>query len=177
MSEENELYERILDLQKRKTDIESEIKNLKKELDALVIAEREAEVKLVFIPEWVEDKKEYLKNRFSVYDIVSINEENNTAKLQEKEEFVPKKMEFSDGGQFYRRISKGKVSIDLHELQNVYPDIFCEIVSLNPEIDENKVNQKLENDPEFLSVLEELIKMDKPSVSSVVSKSRKSEES
>lgn len=177
MSEESRLYEKIIDLQKTKTDIESEIKSLKKELDELVISEREPEVKIVFIPEWVENKQEYLQNRFSVYDIISINEENNTAKIQEKNEFIPKKMEFSDGGQFYRRISKGKVSIDLYELQSVYPDIFCEIVSLVPEIDENKVNQKLEEDPEFISVLEELIKMEKPSVSSVVSKSRKSEES
>lgn len=176
MSEENDIYQKIIDLQKTKTEVEKEIKNLKNELDDLIIAEREAEIKIVFIPEWVENKKEYLENRFSVYEIVSINEENNTAKLQEKEDFVPKKMEFSDGGQFYRRISKGKVSIDLYELQNVYPDIFCEIVSLSPEIDQHKVNKKLEQDPEFITILEEVIKMEKPSVSSVVSKSKKSEE-
>lgn len=176
MSAENNLYQKIIDLQKSKNDLEKEIKELKVALDELVIPEREAEVKLVFIPEWVEDKKGYLENRFSVYEIVSINEENNTAKLQEKETFIPKKMEFADGGQFYRRISKGKISIDLYELQNVYPDIFCEIVSLYPEIDQDKVNKKLDEDPEFISILEEVIKMEKPSVTSVVAKSRKSEE-
>lgn len=176
MSKENDIYQKIIDLQKSKNDLEKEIKDLKNELDELVIPEREAEVKIVFIPEWVEDKVSYLENRFSVYDIESINEENNTAKLTEKENFIPKKMEFSDGGQFYRRISKGKISIDLYELQKVYPDIFCEIVSLYPEINQDKVNKKLEEDPEFISILEEVIKMEKPSVSSVVSKSRKSED-
>ena len=176
MSKEKDIYEKIIDLQKSKNDLEKEIKNLKNELDELVVSEREAEVKIVFIPEWVEDKITYLENRFSVYEVESLNEENNTAKLTEKENFIPKKMEFSDGGQFYRRISKGKISIDLYELQKVYPDIFCEIVSLYPEINQDKVNKKLEKDPEFISILEEVIKMEKPSVTSVVSKSRKSED-
>jgi hypothetical protein len=174
MSEENEIYENIINLQKEKTEIDKKIKELKEQLDELVIPERDREIKIVHIPEWVEEKEEYINNRFSVYDLVSVDD--NIAKIEEKEEYVPKKMEFADGGQFYRRISKGKVSIDLNELQNAYPDIFCEIVSLYPEIDQAKIERKLEEDPEFLSIIEEVIKMEKPSVSSVVSKSRKRED-
>ena len=42
-----------------------------------------------------------------------------------------------------------------------------------PEISEDAVNRKLDEDPDFISTLEEIIKMEKPSVSFVVSKARK----
>jgi len=176
MSEQNDIYEKIKELQDKKSEIDKEIKTFKKELEELVDSARDAEIKVVFIPEFVENTNSYLEGRFPSYEIVKINEDNRTATIKEKDEFVPKKMEFSDGGQAYRRISKGKVRVDLWELQKGYPEIFSDIVMMVPEINEEKINQRLEENPEFLNVLEETIKMDKPSVSFVVSKSRKKED-
>jgi hypothetical protein len=176
MSEQSDIYEKIKELQDKKTDLDNEIKQFKKELEELVDSTRDAEIKVVFIPEFIENEVAYLEGRFPSYDIVKINEDNRTATVKEKEEFVPKKMEFADGGQAYRRISKGKVKVDLWELQKGYPEIFSDIVMLIPELNEDRVNKRLEEDPEFLNVLEEIIKMEKPSVSFVVSKSRKKEE-
>lgn len=173
MSEQNDIYEKIKELQENKTNLDNEIKQLKQELDELVVSERDPEVKIVWVPEFVEDVEKYLEGRFPVYDIVKYNEENRTATIKEKDEFVPKKMEFSDGGTAYRRISKGKASLDLWQLQAVNPDVFSEIVMMVPEISEDAVNRKLDEDPDFISTLEEIIKMEKPSVSFVVSKARK----
>jgi hypothetical protein len=44
-----------------------------------------------------------------------------------------------------------------------------------PEIDEIKLNEKLENDPDFLSAVEEVLEMIRPSVALVATKSSEEE--
>ena len=84
-----EIYKKIIDLQLQKDLIEEEIKNYKKVLDSNIVSEREPEIKIVNIPTYVSDVDEYLSNRYPTYDVISI--EDRTAKIQEKESYVPKK--------------------------------------------------------------------------------------
>ena len=173
---DDEIYREIIDLQNQKNKIELKIKDLKNELDSMIETERNPENKMIFIPDYVTNIKEYLMSRFPTYDFVSFNEDTRVADIVEKDIYVPKKKEFEDGGQVYRRVSKGKPSIDLDELQKGYPDIFSDIVMMVPEINETKVNEFLDSDPEFLDILQSVIKMESPSVAIVVSKSKKVKE-
>jgi len=106
--------------------------------------------------------------RYPTYEIISI--EDQTAKIQEKEEYIPKKIVFENGGQFYRRISHGKPVINVELLKNNYPKQYDEIIKMVPEIDEEKLNNKLENDSEFLMIIEEVLEMSRPSVAYVATK-------
>lgn len=176
--EASELYKNILDLQAQKTDIDTQIKTLKKQLDDLMVSEREPEIKIVYLPDFVkeQDVVSYITERFPTYEIVSISDEPPFAvKISELNSYLPKKMEFEDGGQAYRRISKGRPSIDLDALQSNYPEIFSQIVTLVPEIDESKVEDLIEENPSVIDILEATLKMESPSVSIVVAKSRKAE--
>jgi hypothetical protein len=172
--EPTEVYLKLLELQEQKTAIEQEIKNYKNELDSLMVAERDPEIKTIFIPNYIneEDIVSYLDNKFPAYEIVKIKVDGSFATIKEKEEFVPKKMEFPGGGKVYRRISKGRPSIDLDQLQTANAEIFSEIVTLVPEIDEDKLNQLIERDSSIIDVIEESIKMESPSVAIVVSKGK-----
>jgi len=105
-----------------------------------------------------------------------ISFEDGVAKIQEKESFVPKKIVFENGAQFYRRISHGKPTINLSLLEENYPSYFEEITTLIPQIDEDKLNEKLENDPDFLAVVEEVLEMTRPSVALVATKPTVEEE-
>lgn len=172
----NSIYKKIIDLQDQKSKIESEIKEYKKRLDSLIEAERDPEIKIVYIPEFITDVIEYLEERFPTYSFVSMNEDSRMATIKELDNFVPKKKEFEDGGMAYRRISKGRATIDLDELQKRYPDIFSDIVMMVPEIDENKVNEMLQDDPSFLEIIEDVLRVENPSVAIVVSKSKKVKE-
>lgn len=163
-----EIYEKIRELQTLKDSVESDIKKYKTMLDQELSFERNPEIKIVQIPEYIEDVEEYLNQRYPTFDIISI--ENSEAKIQEKESFVPKKIVFENGAQFYRRISHGKPTINLELLKKNYPNYFDEITTLVPEIDERKLNQKLENDSEFLRVVEEVLEMTRPSVALVATK-------
>jgi hypothetical protein len=163
-----EIYQKIKELQELKDSIEFDIKKYKNMLDGQLSPERDPEVKIVEIPEYIEDVEEYLSQRYPTFDLISLD--NRTAKIREKETFVPKKIVFENGAQFYRRISHGKPTINLDLLQSNYPSYFEEIVTLVPEIDERKLNNKLENDPEFLRVIEEVLEMTRPSVALVATK-------
>lgn len=177
--EASKVYKNILELQSQKNKIEEQIRSLKKELDDLMVSEREPEIKIVYLPEFVqkEDVVSYVQERFPTYEIVSISEEPPfSVKISELDSYIPKKMEFEDGGQAYRRISKGRPSIDLNVLQSNYPEIFSKIITLVPEIDESKVDALIEEDPSTIDILEATLKMESPSVAIVVSKSRKAEQ-
>lgn len=163
-----EIYEEIRKLQDIKDSTEEKIKHYKALLDAQLTPEREPEIKFVNIPDYVEEAEEYLSQRYPTYDLISID--GNTAKIVEKDSYVPKKILFENGGQFYRRISHGKPTINVDLLQENYPSYFEEIVTLVPEIDENKLNQKLETDPDFLRVVEEVLQLNRPSVALVATK-------
>jgi hypothetical protein len=181
--EANEIYLKILDLQEQKSTVEQDLKDYKKQLDNLMIAERDPEIKTVYIPHYVDDVNEYVNSKFPTYNLLEVRELDDlnlqptiVAKIQEKDEFVPKKMEFSDGGKIYRRISKGRPSIDLDKLQTANVDIFSEVVTLVPEIDENKLNELIERNANVIDVIEECIKMESPSVAIVVSKGKNESE-
>lgn len=163
-----EIYEQIRRLQDIKDSTEEKIKEYKALLDSQLTPERKPEVKFVNIPKYVEEIEEYLSQRYPTYDLVSINEK--TAKIVEKDSYVPKKILFDDGGQFYRRISHGKPTINLDLLQKNYPSYFEDIVTLVPEIDEYKLNKKLETDPDFLRAVEEVLQLNRPSVALVTTK-------
>ena len=163
-----EIYDKIRELQDLKDSVENDIKKYKSMLDSQLTPERSPEIKFVNIPNYVQDMEEYLAQRYPTYDLVSI--EDRTAKIVEKESYVPKKIVFENGGQFYRRISHGKPTINIDLLKENYPSYFEEIVTLVPEIDEKKLNDKLENDPEFLGIVEEVLQMTRPSVAFVATK-------
>jgi hypothetical protein len=163
-----ELYEKIRELQTLKDSIEEDIKDYKNRLDSQLKPERAPEIKIVNIPNYIEDVKEYLGQRYPTYDLVEIND--GEARIQEKESYVPKKIIFDNGGQFYRRVSAGKPTINLNLLEKNYPDHYESIIKMVPEIDEKKLNEKLENDPEFLGVVEEVLEMVRPSVALVATK-------
>lgn len=148
--------------------MKKKLKNYKKVLDSNIVSEREPEIKIVNIPTYVSDVDEYLSNRYPTYDVISI--EDRTAKIQEKESYVPKKIVFGNGGQFYRRISHGRPTINLELLKNNYPDAYESVIKMIPEIDEEKLNEKLSNDPEFLMIIEEVLQMSRPSVAYVTTK-------
>jgi hypothetical protein len=137
-------------------------------LDSELLPERDPEIKIIEVPEYIEDIGEYLSQRYPTFDLVSLDQ--RTAKIKEKEAFVPKKIVFENGAQFYRRISHGKPTINTDLLQKNYPSYFQEIITLVPEIDEQKLNNKLENDPDFLRVIEEVLEMTRPSVALVATK-------
>lgn len=163
-----EIYEKIRELQELKDSVEVDIKKYKKMLDGKISPERQAEIKIFEVPDYVEDIEEYVQQRYPTFDILSIS--NRTVKIQEKESYVPKKIVFENGAQFYRRISHGKPTINLDLLKKNYPSYFEDIVTLTPEIDEEKLNTKLETDPEFLRVVEEVLQMTRPSVALVATK-------
>jgi len=163
-----DIYEKIRELQDLKDSVEADIKKYKNMLDSEIVPERQAEVKIFDVPEYVEDIEEYVQQRYPTFDIVSVS--GRTVKIQEKESYVPKKIIFENGAQFYRRISHGKPTINLELLKDNYPSYFEEIVTLVPEIDEYKLNKKLENDPDFLRVVEEVLQMTRPSVALVATK-------
>jgi hypothetical protein len=166
----NETYEKILELQDQKENLEKQIKDYKQELDSMLKSERDPEIRIIYIPDYVSNIDEYISTRFPIYDLISVDEELRTAKIQEKDSFVPRKIVFDNGGQVYRRISRGKPSVDIESLQKGYPDIYSDLIKMVPEIDEEKFNQRIEEDPEFLNIIEEVIKMEKPYVAVVVSK-------
>lgn len=163
-----EIYDKIRELQILKDSVEDEIKKYKNMLDSQLTPERNPEIKFVLIPDYVEDVKEYLSQRYPTYDFLSL--EDRTAKIIEKESYVPKKIVFENGGQFYRRISHGKPTINIDLLKQNYPSYFEEIITMVPEIDEKKLNNKLENDPDFLRIVEEVLQMNRPSVAFVATK-------
>jgi hypothetical protein len=163
-----EIYEKIRELQTLKDSVEEQIKGYKTQLDSQLEPERAPEVKIVNIPEYIEDVNEYLGQRYPTYDIVEIN--GKEAKIQEKESYVPKKIVFDNGGQFYRRVSHGKPTINLNLLEKNYPTYYESIIKMVPEIDESKLNEKLENDPIFLGIIEEVLEMTRPSVALVTTK-------
>jgi hypothetical protein len=168
-----EIYEKIRELQELKDSVESDIKKYKTMLDEELSPERDPEIKFVEIPQYVESPEEYLQQRYPTFDLVSIDGTN--AKIVEKESYVPKKIIFDNGGQFYRRISHGKPTINLDMLKNNYPNYFEDITTLVPQIDEKKLNIKLENDPDFLRVVEEVLEMTRPSVAFVATKPQEDE--
>jgi len=163
-----EIYQKIRELQELKDSVEEDIKKFKSMIDSQLTPVRNPEIKFVKIPSYVLDAEEYLSKRYPTFDFISL--EDNVAKIREKESFVPKKIVFENGGQFYRRISHGKPTINLNLLKENYPSYFEEITILVPEIDEKKLNHKLENDPEFLGVVEEVLEMQRPSVAFVTTK-------
>jgi hypothetical protein len=163
-----EIYQKIRELQDLKDSVESDIKKYKNMLDSELLPERDPEIKIIEVPEYIEDIGEYLSQRYPTFDLVSLDQ--RTAKIKEKEAFVPKKIVFENGAQFYRRISHGKPTINTDLLQKNYPSYFQEIITLVPEIDEQKLNNKLENDPDFLRVIEEVLEMTRPSVALVATK-------
>ena len=163
-----EIYNKIRELQTLKDTVEADIKKYKDMLNSQLSPERDAEVKIVIIPTYVEDAEEYLGRRYPTYDILMID--GDTAKIQEKESYVPKKIVFENGGQFYRRISHGSPKINLELLEKYYPDRYDSIIKMVPEVDEDKLNRYLENDPEFLGIIEEVLEMTRPSVALVATK-------
>ena len=163
-----EIYEEIRKLQDLKDSVEEKIKQYKNLLDSQLSPERNPEIKFVNIPKYVEEIEEYLSQRYPTYDLLLV--EGNTAKIVEKDSYVPKKIVFENGGQFYRRISHGKPTINLDLLKENYPSYFEEIVKMVPEIDENKLNHKLESDSDFLRVVEEVLHLTRPSVALVATK-------
>lgn len=168
-----EIYEKIRELQELKDSVESDIKKYKSMLDKELVPDRQAEVKIFDVPEYVEDIEEYVQHRYPTFDILSVS--GRTVKIQEKESYVPKKIVFENGAQFYRRISHGKPTINLDLLKKNYPDYFEEIITLTPTIDEDKLNNKLETDPDFLRVVEEVLEMTRPSVALVATKPSEAE--
>jgi len=171
---QTEIYEKIRELQELKTSIEEDIKKYKSMMDESLSPERDPEIKMIQIPEYIEDVEEYLAQRYPTFKMISF--EDGVAKIQEKESFVPKKIVFENGAQFYRRISHGKPTINLSLLEENYPSYFKEITTLIPQIDEDKLNEKLENDPDFLAVVEEVLEMTRPSVALVATKPTVEEE-
>lgn len=169
-----ELYEKIRELQSLKDDIETDIKKYKTLLDQELVPEREPEVKIIEVPEYISDIELYVENRYPIFDIVNIN--GRAVKIVEKDSYVPKKMVFDNGGQFYRRVSHGKPTINIELLKENYPKYYDSIVTMVPEIDEAKLNQKLEDDPDFLRVVEEVLQMVRPSVALVATKPKEDEE-
>lgn len=164
----SEIYDQIRELQDRKDELDEKIKDYKNLLDKEVDPERDPELKIVHIPTYVENQKDYLAQRFPTFNVESID--GNRAKLREKENFVPKKVVFDDGGQFYRRISRGKPTVNLELLKEHYPEHYEAVVKYVPELDEEKLVAKIEEDPTFLEIIEEVIEMSRPSVSLVAQK-------
>lgn len=169
-----EIYDKIRDLQVLKDSVEEDIKKYKGMLDECLSPERDPEIKFVNIPPYVKDIDKYLESRYPTYDFISF--EDGIAKIQEKESYVPKKIVFENGGQFYRRVSHGKPTINLERLRENYPSHYDEIIKMVPEIDEEKLNQKLSEDPEFLGIVEEVLEMVRPSIALVATKPSESEE-
>jgi|APGre2960657468_1045069.scaffolds.fasta_scaffold22947_5 hypothetical protein len=171
-----EIYEKIRELQALKDSVEEKIKDYKNQLDSQLKPERDPAIKIVPIPQYISgdtDAEKYLSHRYPTYDVLVID--GDTARIQEKESYVPKKIVFDNGGQFYRRVSHGKPTINLNLLQKNYPFYYDSIIKMVPEIDEIKLNEKLENDPDFLSAVEEVLEMIRPSVALVATKSSEEE--